>query len=299
LKKAPPVDGVYFALHGAMAAENEVDPEGHLLAEARKILGEDVPMVASFDLHGILTARMLEHLDAAVVYHTYPHVDFAQTGRRAARLLWRVLDGQVRPVTARVRIPALVRGDELITATGLFGQLIRQAQTVEQGPGGLSAGLFIGNPFTDVPDLACYSMVVTDNDPELAGREAVRLAEQFWPHRQRMQARLTPLGESIRLAAQTRGTVVLMDPADATSSGAPGDSNAILRQLLAGGYPGRALLPIVDPGAVGAALAAGVGNTIRTNVGGAFDRQRFQPLEITAGVRMLSDGRFRSESFGQ
>ena len=84
------MDGVYFALHGAMAAANEEDPEGHLLAEARKLLGEHVPLVASFDLHGVLTDRMLKHVDAAVLYHTYPHVDFLETGQRAARLLLRI-----------------------------------------------------------------------------------------------------------------------------------------------------------------------------------------------------------------
>ena len=62
LRAAPPVDGVYFALHGAMSADGEDDPEGFLLAEARKILGEQIPIVASFDLHGILTDRMLDAL---------------------------------------------------------------------------------------------------------------------------------------------------------------------------------------------------------------------------------------------
>jgi microcystin degradation protein MlrC len=114
-----------------------------------------------------------------------------------------------------------------------------------------------------------------------------------------MQARLTGLEESCRLAAETQGTVVMMDAADATSSGAPGDSNAILRQLLATGYRGKALIPVVDPAAVRAAFAAGVASTLTTNVGGAFDTRRHRPLEVTARVRMLSDGRFRSESFGQ
>lgn len=299
LRQAPPCDGVYFALHGAMAAANEDDPEGYLLAEARKILGTQVPLVASFDLHGILTDRMLEHTNAIVIYHTYPHVDFHETGQRAARLLLRIMAGQVRPCTARVFIPALVRGDELITATGLFGQVIREAAALEASPGGLAAGMFIGNPFTDVPDLGCDSVVVTDNDLEHARREALRLAGDFWPHRQQMQARLTGLQESVRQAAQTTGTVVLMDPADATSSGASGDSNAILRELLAKGYRGKALLPVVDPGAVQAAFTAGVGGTVHTQVGGAFDKRRFQPLPITARVHLLSDGRFRSESFGQ
>ena len=168
LRQAPAADGVYFALHGTMAAANQDDPEGFLLAEARKILGESIPLVASFDLHGILTDRMLEHTDAITIYHTYPHVDFYETGQRAARLLLRLLKQEIKPVTARVPIPALVRGDELITRTGVFGQMIHDARAIEQSPGGLSAGMFIGNPFTDVPDLGTNSVVVTDNDPARA-----------------------------------------------------------------------------------------------------------------------------------
>ena len=91
VKAAPAVDGVYFSLHGAMATESEGDPEGYLLAELRKILGERVPIVISLDLHGILTDRMLEHSDAAVAFHTYPHVDFFGTGARAAKLLLRIV----------------------------------------------------------------------------------------------------------------------------------------------------------------------------------------------------------------
>src|SRR4051812_3234311 len=151
IRAAPPVDGAYVCMHGAMAAEDELDPEGYLLGETRKTLGEAIPIVVSLDLHGILTDRMLEQSDAIVAYHTYPHVDFFETGQRAARLLLRLLAREVQPVTACVAIPALVRGDELITATGLFGESIRAAQAAEQAPGGLSAGMFIGNPFTDVP----------------------------------------------------------------------------------------------------------------------------------------------------
>jgi len=299
LRRAGPADAAYFALHGAMAADGEDDPEGYLLAEARKILGDTIPIVASFDLHGVLTDRMLRHADAIVLYHTYPHIDFLETGQRAARLLLRVLDREIRPVTARVRIPALVRGDELITATGVYGELIRESQEIERGAAGLSAGIFIGNPFTDVPDLACYSVVCTDGEPDLARREAVRLAERFWERREKMQARLTPLAEAVRQAsAVARGTVAMVDAADATSSGAPGDSNAIFCELLASGYAGRALIPLVDPAAVAAAFAAGVEGTVQLAIGGAFDR-RHRPVEVTACVRLLSDGRFRSESFGQ
>jgi len=298
LRGAGHVDAVYFALHGAMASENEDDPEGYLLAETRKILGDLIPIVVSLDLHGVLTDRMLQHSDAVVMYHTYPHVDFYETGQRAALLLVRILSGEVNPVTAAVTIPALVRGDELITETGLLGGIIRAAKAIEESPGGLVAGMFIGNPFTDLPGLCSRSVVVTDGDPARAEREALTLAEAFWEVRERLQASLTSLEEAVRIAKSTTGTVIFTDAADATSSGAPGDSNAILRALLEHGYQGRALVPIVDPPAARAAFAGGVGTTMRTRVGGAFDMRRFQPLPIEARVRMLSDGRFRSESHG-
>ncbi len=297
LRRAPRADGAYFSLHGAMAAENEEDVEGRLLEEARQILGEAMPVVVSLDLHGVLTDRMLRHSDAVVMFQTYPHVDFFETGQRAARLLLRLLDRAVRPVTAAVTVPALVRGDELITETGLLGTIIREAQAIEKSPGGLVAGMFIGNPFTDVPGLCTRSLVVTDGDPERARREALRLAERFWSVRERLQARLTPLPQAIREAREAAGTVIFVDAADATSSGAPGDSNAILRGLVEQEYPGRALLPLVDPPAVQDAFAAGVGATIQTRLGGALD-PRWAPLPARARVRLLSDGRFRSESHG-
>lgn len=301
IRQAPPVDGVYFCMHGAMASEEELDPEGWLLAETRKILGEEIPIVVSLDLHGIVTDRMMEHSDAIVAYHTYPHVDFFETGQRAARLLLRLVAGEVKPVTAKVAIPALVRGDELITATGLFGESIRIAQEVENGPGGLSAGLFIGNPFTDVPELQTYSFVVTDNDPALAELEALRIAESFWANHEKMRVPLQSLGEMVAILASHKGggTIALVDAADATSSGASGDSNAVLRVLIESGYRGRTLLPLVDGPAVQAAFAAGIGATITTPVGGTLDPERFTPIAITAKVRLLSDGRFRSESFGE
>ncbi len=197
-------------------------------------------------------------------------------------------------------IPALVRGDELITETGLFGDSIRIAQQVELGSAGLSAGMFIGNPFTDVPALQTYSFVVTDNDVDLAKREALRIAESFWPNRHRMKVPLVSLDEMAKRVLQpAKGTVALVDAADATSSGASGDSNAILKQLVQCGYQGATLLPIVDAPAVQQAMKAGVGGIIRTNVGGTLDPKRFEPLRIEGKVRHLADGLFRSESFGE
>ncbi len=299
VRAAPKVDGVYFCMHGAMASEAELDPEGYLLAETRRILGEDIPIVVSLDLHGILTEKMLGQSDAIVAYHTYPHVDFYETGQRAARLLLKILAGEARPVMAKVDIPALVRGDELITATGLIGQSIRLAQAVEQRPDGLSAGIFIGNPFTDVPELQTYAFAVTNGGANAAVADALGIAKNFWSNHEKMQVPLVSLDEMASIALATRGgTLGLVDAADATSSGASGDGNSIVRRLREAGYTGRVLAPIVDAPAVKQAFAAGIGATISTLVGGTLDPARFAPLMLKAKVRHLSDGRFRSESFG-
>jgi microcystin degradation protein MlrC len=295
--EAGEIDGAYFCMHGAMMAENELDPEGALLTIARRILGERIPIVASLDLHGIVTDRMLRLIDAAVPYHTYPHVDFYETGERAAKLLLRLLDGAARPQMAYTVVPTLVRGDELITETGLFGEIVRDAAAIESGPGGYSAGMFIGNPFTDVPELASGALVITD-DSERSAAESARLAARLWEVRARLQAPLVALDQMVARVKAAAGPVLLSDAADATSSGASGDSNAIVRALLDGGYHGRILAPIVDAPAAAAAFSAGVGAKVRVPVGGAVDAGRFMPMPLDARVRRLSDGEFISESHG-
>ena len=292
------VDGVYFSMHGAMGADGELDPEGNLLAETRRIVGERTPIVISLDLHGILTDRMLRQIDGFAIYHTYPHVDFADTGRRAAEFLVRLITQNLRPVISRVTIPALVRGDELITKTGCYGDLIREAQRFEREATTLAAGIMIGNPFTDVPELCTQVLVATDGDDETAAKEAVRLAEELWELRHRMQGKLIALDRAIAQASTMNGTTVFTDAADATSSGASGDSNLILKQLRERACRKRVLAQIVDAPAAAAAHRAGVGAEIEVALGGTLDPNRFAPMPVKAYVRSLSDGLARFETSG-
>ena len=291
------LDACYIAMHGAMGATTELDPEGYILQEMRKILGPDIPIVLSLDLHGILTARMLENINGLAIYHTYPHVDFIDTGQRAARLLLRILGENAKPIVARVRVPVLVRGDELITETGVFGQSIRYAQALEKQEGVLAAGMMIGNPFTDVPELCTQSVIVTNNNPELAEREALQMANDFWERRAQMQPKLISIENAIAGAKKCTGSVIFTDAADATSSGASGDSNALLVALLENDYAGTVLLPIVDAPAVQRAFHAGVGNSVTVDLGGTLD-PRFTPVALDCTVEMLSRGRYLSESWG-
>jgi microcystin degradation protein MlrC len=289
------VDAVYFSLHGAMGADGELDPEGYLLSETRKLAGNK-PMVISLDLHGILTDRMLRQVDGLAIYWTYPHVDFADTGRRAAELLLRLIDKPAKPTLARIVIPALVRGDELITKNGCYGDLLRECQRLEAEGIALAAGIMIGNPFTDVPELCSQVLVMTDGDAAAAEREATRLAQEFWPLRFRMQGKLIALERAIAQARSIEGPVIFTDAADATSSGASGDSNTIIQALRAAGYGKRVLAPIIDAPAAAAAHRAGVGAEIEVALGGSIDPGRFPQMKVKARVKLLSDGAARLET---
>ena len=221
------IDAVFMCLHGAMAGETEDDPEGLLLTKVREVVG-GIPLVASIDLHAILTDRMLEMIDIVVPFHTYPHVDQFETGQRAAQSLLKLIDGGVKPEAVTVKLPLLVRGDELITATGKYGEAIRMCQEIEASETGLSAGVNIGNAFTDVPELRTNILVVRDSDRDQAQADADRIASFMWEHRELFKADLITVDESIEMARANSGLTVFSVAADGTGSGASGDSIAIL-----------------------------------------------------------------------
>jgi len=290
-------DGVLFLMHGAMSAITERDPEGAVLEAVRSLVGPEPAFAMSLDLHGILTARMLAACPAVETLRTYPHVDFADSGARAARLLLRMLKDGASPVAARVRMPLLVRGDECITDTGIYGRYVERAREIAAEPGMLAATLMIGNPFTDVPELCCCAVAVADGDAEHAAKAALRLADGFFEQGPRMQAGLVSLEEAVELCCSATGRVALKDAADAPSSGASGDSVAILSALMAAAYGGSVLAPVVDAPAVRQAFELGVGGRGVFRIGGQCD-PRFAPIEIEAEVAMLSDGRYRMETWG-
>lgn len=290
------VDGALFAMHGSMSAEDELDPEGFLLAESRKIFGVDIPIIYTQDIHGVTTAKMLQHADGVAVYHTYPHMDFSDTGARAARQLLRQLNEDAHPVTVRVPIPALVRGEQLITETGLFGNQVSYLRSMHDDPRILNAGFQIGNPFTDVPELCSQVIVVTDNDEEFGRQVAEKAANEFWGNRFEMHQPLEDLSEAVARAAKMNGPVMFTDAADAPSSGASGDSNAIVAEMINHGYSKSVLAPIVDPSAVVRAVEKGVDGRVTVKLGGNLDR-RFTPIEVLATVVSASDGIFPLEKW--
>jgi microcystin degradation protein MlrC len=108
IKAAGPLDAVYLDLHGAMVTEHLDDGEGEILARVRQVIGKDLPLVVSLDLHANVTPQMVEHADALIAYRTYPLVDMADTGRAAARHLALLLRTQQKFAKAFRQLPFLI-----------------------------------------------------------------------------------------------------------------------------------------------------------------------------------------------
>src|SRR5579864_8341680 len=127
LTAALPLDGVYVCAHGAALTTTEDDPEGVLFETVRGIVGPDVPVVATFDLHANVSDRMVQLIDAFIGYRTNPHLDMRERGAEAAEALRELLAG-TKTERVRLRLPIVPPTVTLLTAAGPYAEMIRLGQ---------------------------------------------------------------------------------------------------------------------------------------------------------------------------
>ncbi len=292
VRRSLPVDGILLALHGAMVAERHPDVEGEVLGAVREAAGS-IPIVATLDLHANVTQRMVDAADALVLFHTAPHIDVFETGQRAAAVMRRILIDGVRPVMAFQKLPMVVPAERANTqdSNSVSYGFRERLEELERSPHILAAGLATVQPWLDVPELGSSVVVVGDGasqDAETACRE---VATDLWRRRRDYLPELVPVAEAVQQAHTVDGLVVLSDSADATTSGAPGDSTWLLQELLKYDWPNGAFVTLVAPEVVEQAAAHGEGASLRTSIGGVRDSRFSRPIEIDARVERL----FRAE----
>jgi len=302
LRAALPVDGLLLALHGAMAVEDDPDAEGTLLTAVRALVGPDLPVGVSLDLHAHVTPRMVAQASFIVGYQNYPHTDMFETGQRTATLLLDTLAGRRRPVMALARRPMVLSAVAARTSDGPLSEVAAAARAMEASGRVLHASLFPVQPWLDVPDLGFAVLTVADGDQVAAQAAADELADLAWMARALFEPDLVETAEAIRLAlGSPTGLTVVGDAGDAPSGGSPADSAAVLRELLAQGAD-RAerltYLTLCDPAAATAAAAAGVGREVALTVGHSVSTADGAPLPITARVCLLSDGDYHMTGAG-
>lgn len=299
LEAVQPIDAMYFALHGAAAAENEPDTEAHMLEVVRSIIGDAMPLVISLDHHANLTQRMVDAVDGLVGHRTQPHDQF-ETGALAGQMLLRLLRGEIKPVMAWRKIPLITHQEQFMTSHGPMKAWFDVGREMETRPGVVSTSNFPMQPWLDVPEGGWAVAVVTDGDQLLAERLADELAESAWALRQDF-CRLDSIAPeaAVRHAVEAdEGLIVLTDTGDSVFGGATGDSTVILAEMLRQQIEAPALVPMVDPAVVETAFEAGVGATITTSIGGKLDLIFGQPLEITGKVVAIGGGRFDINMLG-
>lgn len=284
---AMPLDGVYLDLHGAMVAEHHDDGEGEILARVRRLIGPDVPLVASLDLHANVTARMVAEADMLVGYRTYPHVDMGDTGARAAAALGRLMDGAPRPAKAWRQVPYLLpiawQCTDLQPSRGLYDRL---AALESDWPMTFNMGF----PAADFAD--CGATVLAYGEGAEARADAL-LADILAAEAGFAGKVYTPeegVAEALRLSRGATRPVILSDTQDNPGAGGDSDTMGMVRALA--GVSGAAIGSIFDPAAAAAAHAAGVGATVRLALGGKSGIPGDAPQEDDYRVEAVSDGRF-------
>src|SRR5438067_2025142 len=150
LKAALPLDGVYICAHGAALTTEEDDPEGVLFETVRGIVGEGVPVVATFDLHANISDRMVDLIDAFIGYRTNPHLDMRERGIEAAGVMRELLGG-TKTARVRLRLPIVPPTVTMLTAAGPYADMIELGQRRQQeiGPAIMNVSVMGGFAYGD------------------------------------------------------------------------------------------------------------------------------------------------------
>lgn len=295
---AGPLDGVLFSLHGAMASASHDDAEGAFLERLRAVIGPDVPVAITLDLHANVTRRMARHADIICPYRTYPHVDQIETARCAGHLLARAMKGEVRPVSHLARRDMLGGVDSGRTTTeNPMTELLRRAERAEaEMPGVLHVGVLAGFCPADLEEAGPSVVVCGDGRDDRFQDLAEDFMDHAWETRHFDSNEYLAADEAMRrlqpLLAAGGGPVVIADASDNPGSGAYGDSTFLLAAMIEAGIENAAFATICDPSAVAELVAAGEGASCTVRLGGKIDPVYGPPLELTGEVVRITDGSY-------
>ncbi len=294
-KQSGPVDAVCLSLHGAGVAEGTDDLEGSILTAVRDVVGPDVPVLATLDLHGNVTQTMVDKATILLGCHLYPHVDAHERGIEAIELAEKFATGQLNPVSYLVQPPMLIPTST--TDINPAKAINAVCAEWEARPGVIDCTFMHGFPYTDIPRAGVTIVVTTDGDPGLARTAAESVANELWASRDGFTLNPISPEEAIKRALAVDGRpVVINETADNPGGGAPGDATHLLRALLAAKVPETCFGAICDPVTAKRAHDAGAGATIDVSLGGRSGPLYGDPITATATVIALSDGKFKASS---
>jgi microcystin degradation protein MlrC len=291
LRESLPVDGVYLALHGAMAVRNVPRPEAEIARRFREVVGPDIPIIGTFDLHGNEDEEFLRWADMSFVTKRYPHYDAHHQGTRAARLMVRMARGTYSPTTT-TRKPGIIT-PTVVQWTGASPSMdiMERARRWEARHADVFVSVFYGFPWSDVPDVGATVQVMANDDQALADRIAEDMVDYMWRMREPFAAGTFPKpNEAVRLVRQAvaRGAtpVAVGDYSDRS-----GDATFILRELIDQRVARVLYATLRDENAINALAETGaqVGDPFSRPVGGFAGPSSGDPVQIRGTLAYLGE----------
>ncbi|MBP1597826.1 MAG: hypothetical protein H6Q05_3203 [Acidobacteria bacterium] len=289
MKKAGRLDGVYLALHGAMAVTGVPKPEAELVRRVRQAVGQ-IPIFVTLDLHANEDHELPEAANAVFIIKRYPHYDSYEQGERAARILIRTVRGAYKPVMAARKPGVITPSVFQDTAMSPAMEIMERARIWEHRAQDAFVSVAFGFAYADVPDVGATVMVITNDDRKLAEEIAQDMSDYIWRMREQFAGKKLPkvkdgVAQAIAAATAGRKPVVVADHSDRT-----GNSSWILEELIRQGASRFCITTIADSRAIDEIKAkAKVGDTVQVNVGGYADQYAGKPVPIRGKVEYLGN----------
>ena len=292
--RSSPLDGVLLPLHGAAVPEFCDDGEGELLRRLRHVIGPDIPVAITLDLHANVTVAMRELAQIIVSYKTYPHIDMREAACHAGDILQRAMAGEISPRTLRAHRPMLCEANGGRTDIGPMVDRFESARAYESEPNVFAVSINAGFEGSDIAEIGPTVLVTYQGDAAGHRAFAENIADDIWARRAEVFNTFYTVEESADIAADfvsSGAPLIVADYADNPGGGGYGDSTVLLGALLAKGISNGCFGPMVDPDAANHLNECNVGDTLTIEIGGKTD-PRFGggPLTVTGTILGLSDG---------
>lgn len=292
LKLAEKLDGICLDLHGSMTVEGFLDVEGDLLQAAREIVGAEIPIVCTLDMHAMVTEKMINNAEGFVAYRTAPHVDKIETGERAARMLYDSIKDGYQLKLAGVLLPILVSGEQSESSKYPMNELINELQSLDGKDDIIFASYCLGFPWSDVKFNQASALVVSRDNIEVARDKAVFLANKFW--NKRIDFKFTteayPIELALNVARETeKGPVIITDSGDNPGAGGSEDITYPLEAMLKLKMEHALLAVIVDPTAFETCRKSGVGKKLTLSLGKQDIYPDSRPSVINGTIKYIGE----------
>lgn len=286
-----PVDGVYLRLHGAMEVEEIGDGESDLVTAVRDLVGPQVLISVSLDLHANITPKVVESADILTAFRTAPHRDERETWQRAVNLLVRALREDLRPQSALVKLPLLLPGEAAITDVEPTQSLYQRLPELDTTSGIMDTSILIGCAWTDSAATSVSVIAVASAERSIALETATQLGAEIWARRHdfSFSVEVASVDDAIQLALNAQVyPVFISDSGDNVTAGGAGDIPVFVERLLAVGATSAVVAGLADSEAVQRCAEAGVGSRVELSLGGKLDQDNGKPLSVSGIVEHIS-----------